>query len=179
MRALTFAMLCALAAPFAGAAAASLQPRIAMDERPYMLCREHTIRFGLLFKIAHVGLYLPDCAQAEDWLNAHDKVLRFHYLTDVKADVFKRSAHEYYLRNVPERVYLDSRNELLAFNGNYENVQADDVYDLWHRRDGHLWLMKNRRTLSRTDNSELASAYFNIWFGADPAVDKLKRALRP
>ena len=35
---------------------------ISLENAQYSLCKEHTIRYAYVIKIAHVGLYLKDCS---------------------------------------------------------------------------------------------------------------------
>jgi hypothetical protein len=157
-------------------------PKILLvDSANYFLCKEHTIKYAYVIKIAYVGLYLQDCKINDNLLTSADKLIRFNYQVNVKAEVFIDAAEEYFLKNINPLVKNQKVNdqiltELKKFNTHYENIKAYEYYDLYHKQGRLLKLIKNSKTIGISNNKSFSYRYFNIWFGDKPAVKKLKKS---
>lgn len=146
-----------------------------VESGSYFLCKEHTIKYAFVVKIAYVGLYLKDCQIEQDNLKIEDKLIRFNYQVNVKAKVFIDSAKEFYLKNL-QVVNIKELTELSRFNQLYENIKASEYYDLYHKDGQSLKLFKNDKLLGASENQIFSFNYFNIWFGEYPAVKPLKKS---
>ena len=148
---------------------------LTIENSSYSLCKEHTIRYAFVIKIAYVGLYLEDCTTDQDLLTQSDKLIRFNYQVDVKAKVFIDAAEEFFVKNSTQPGEQELQ-ELKRFNQFYENINDSDYYDLYHQQGKILKLLKNTKLLGSSENTGFAFKYFNIWFGKYPAVKPLKKA---
>ena len=147
------------------------------NNKPFQQCKDYTLRYGLLIKVAEIGWYSPDCTQQKNVLASGNKVIRFHYLVNVSGDFFKKSAQEYFLLNLENQEQQKQFNDVLtAFNSGYKDIKDGEYFDLVHIDDASLSLFKNNELLSVTKNSLFSRKYFNIWFGNIPVIDKLKLA---
>ena len=149
---------------------------ISLENAQYSLCKEHTIRYAYVIKIAYVGLYLKDCSSQVDVMAETDKLIRFHYQVDVKAEVFRNAAEEFFIKNLTDTPVNKNIQELKRFNQFYENINESDYYDLYLQQGHSLKLYKNTKLLGFSENSDFANKYYTIWFGDDPAVKSLKKA---
>ena len=139
-------------------------------------CDEFTFRYGLMIKVADVGWYSPHC-DAASLLESSTKILRFYYHKDIKANFFKSSAEKYFILNLETDSQKDTLIEpLLKFNQAYTNVLSGEYYHLLLKDDLQLSLFKNDSLLTTIENKEFAVKYFNIWFGKNPVIKKLKTA---
>ena len=154
-----------------------LSSSIEHNQKRYALCSDFTIKYGFFFKVAHVGLYLPDCNSMANPLDAPQKILRFKYLVDISSEDFKSSAEEFYLKNVNTDTLEASKDELYRFNAAYQDIESGEFYDLIHQGNSTLSLYKNNASIGTTDNPVLARNYFTIWFGQQPVLKKMKKAL--
>lgn len=152
-------------------------PILTIDNSTYHLCKEHTIRYAYVIKIAYVGLYLQNCSNNQNLLNVSDKLIRFNYQMDVKAEIFIDAAKEFFEKNTAQEQATQFTQELNRFNQFYENINDSDYYDLYHQSGETLKLYKNNKLLGTSENSDFAFKYFNIWFGEYPSVKPLKKAL--
>ena len=159
------------------AQAKNLAAVIEHNQQRYQLCSDFTIRYGFVFKVAHVGLYLPDCTRNTNPLEAEDKIMRFKYLVDISSDDFKKSAEEFYMKNVNADALEASKEAFYRFNAAYQDIESGEYYDLIHKGSDQLSLYKNNASLGTTDNPILAKNYFTIWFGQEPVLKKMKKAL--
>jgi len=146
------------------------------DNIEYQCCNDFTLRYGFVIKVAEIGWYAPACDDTS-LLKSNNKILRFHYFKDVKADFFKQSAEEYFLLNLDNRA---QQTALLAplknFNDGYTNIQPGEFFQLVHTNQNKLSLYRNKDLLASTENADIATKYFNIWFGKIPVIEKLKKA---
>lgn len=147
-----------------------------LDSVAYSLCKEHTIRYAYVIKIAYVGLYLKNCNAEKDLLNITDKLIRFNYQLDVKADVFINAAKKFYVKNTKTKLSAQEEKVLDKFNQLYVNIKESEYFDLYHQKNTNLKLYKNGELLGGSQNSTFAAKYFNIWFGDEPSVKSLKKA---
>ena len=154
----------------------NLPKQLTMESQNYYLCKEHTIKYAYIIKIAYVGLYLKECSVNQGLLTVSDKLIRFNYQVDVKAKVFIDAAEEFYMKNLKQSVNLNEIEEMHRFNKYYENIQASDFYDLYHKQGSRLKLYKNRKLLGVSKIQSFTYNYFNIWFGKYPAVKPLKKS---
>ncbi|WP_395373555.1 chalcone isomerase family protein [Marinicella sp. W31] len=168
--------ICLLSAGFQ-AQAKTLSSTIEHNQESYTLCSDFTIKYGFIFKVAHVGLYLPDCSSTLNPLEQPKKILRFKYLVDISSEDFQSSAEEFYLKNVNTDVLEASKDEFYRFNAGYQDIESGEFYDLIHQGDSKLSLYKNNASICATENSVLAKNYFTIWFGQKPVLKKMKKAL--
>lgn len=155
----------------------NLSSTIEHNQERYKLCSDFTIKYGFVFKVAHVGLYLPDCQSMVNPLDAPKKIMRFKYLVDISSEDFKSSAEEFYLKNVNADTLEASKDEFYRFNESYQDIESGEFYDLIQQGNSKLSLYKNNTSLGVTDNPILARNYFTIWFGQKPVIKKMKKAL--
>ena len=153
----------------------SMPEELTIASENYYLCKEHTIKYAYVIKIAYVGLYLRDCQVDQISLKLEDKLIRFNYQVNVKAKVFIDSAEEFYLKNL-QTTNNSELEELYRFNQLYENIQASEYYDIYHKQGQSLRLFKNSKLLGMSENQNFSFNYFNIWFGKYPAVKPLKKS---
>jgi hypothetical protein len=153
----------------------SMPEVMTIESQNYHLCKEHTIKYAFVIKIAYVGLYLKDCKIEKINLDLEDKLIRFNYQVNVKAKVFIDSAEEFYLKNL-QATNATELKELNRFNQLYENIQASEYYDIHHKQGQSLILYKNNKLLGKSENQSFSFNYFNIWFGKYPAVKPLKKS---
>lgn len=144
----------------------------------YKRCDEFTLRYGFIIKVVDIGWYAPACNELS-LLDSGNKILRFHYHKDVKADFFKQSAEEYFILNLDTKAQQQALIEPLKnFNAGYTDISSGEYFQLVLANDTNLSLYRNTYLLASTDNDELARKYFNIWFGKNPVIEKLKTAFR-
>lgn len=156
--------------------AKKLPKYLTIEENNYALCKEHTIRYAYVVKIAYVGLYLKDCHTNQNLLKVSDKLIRFNYLVNVKASFFIDVAEEFFFKNLEQSINSQEIQELNRFNQYYENIQPSEYYDLYHQQGQKLMLFKNNNLLGTSDNINFSYQYFIIWFGQYPAVKRLKNS---
>lgn len=153
-----------------------LPSEINRDNIQFEQCNSYTLKYALVIKVAEIGWYAPNCNE-NSLLDAEDKILRFHYFKDVKADFFKQSAEEFFLKNInPNQQHDELLQALTDFNNGYTEIKPGEYFDLVHSQEKYLSLFRNNKLLATTDNRNLAVNYFNIWFGTEPVIDKLKKA---
>ena len=153
----------------------SMPEVMSVESENYYLCKEHTIKYAFVIKIAYVGLYLKDCKEEKNSLRVEDKLIRFNYQVNVDAKVFIDSAEEFYLKNL-QVTNATELKELSRFNKFYENIKASEYYDIHHKQGQSLILYKNNEILGTSENEIFSFNYFNIWFGKYPAVKPLKKS---
>jgi len=171
----TFALLLLINSFAVAANDKKVPQQLTIENNSYSLCKQHTIRYAYVIKIAYVGLYMQDCDQNENLLELPDKLIRFNYQVNVKADVFIDAAEEFFSKNFNQPLSFEKTQELNRFNQLYENIQPSDYYDIYHQDGQKLKLFKNDKLLGLSENVSFAYQYFNIWFGKYPAVKPLKR----
>jgi hypothetical protein len=154
----------------------NLPPQLTMETQDYFLCKEHTIKYAYVIKIAYVGLYLKDCESQQNILDIEDKLLRFNYQVNVKANVFIEAAEEFFIKNDDKTSNQQEINELNQFNHFYTNIEASEYFDLYHKQGETLKLYKNAELLGISELKSFTYKYFNIWFGKYPAVKPLKQS---
>ena len=149
---------------------------IEQNNSQFEQCDSFTLRYGFVIKVVDIGWYAPNCQVASPILEADNKIVRFHYHKNVEADFFRDSAEEYFLLNLNGS---DQKNQLeqplLAFNAGYTDIADGEYFDLVHTNGQSLSLYKNNQLLASSDNSQFSQAYFNIWFGEQPVIQKLKK----
>ncbi len=151
--------------------------RIEQNNHSYERCDRFTLRYGLIIKVAEIGWYAPNCDVSQPLTEVTDKIVRFHYLKDVSADFFKASAEEYFLLNLDNQAQQDRLySTLKTFNSGYTDIKSGEYFDLVHRDNQKLSLLKNDQLLIAAEEPTFAHMYFNIWFGSNPVSKKLKRA---
>ncbi len=156
--------------------AQQLPQLIEYHNNTYQLCQDFTLRYGLVIKIADIGWYAPAC-ENNSLTEQTDKIIRFHYHKNVSADFFKKSAEEYFLLNLNNQAEQSKlATTLKQFNQAYTNIKSGEYFDLVHWNDQQLSLWKNKQLLTETDDPVFAKKYFNIWFGKNPVIKKLKTA---
>jgi len=119
---------------------------------------------------------LKDCDSNDNILEASDKLIRFHYQVNVKAQVFIEAAESYFLKNMKKTITQEEKLELQRFNQLYENINAYEYYDVLLQHGHRLTLLKNDELLGSSLKQEFAFNYFKIWFGKYPAVKRLKKS---
>ena len=152
-----------------------------MDEKRYQLCRIHTVKKAFLIKVAHVGLYLTNC-QVNKGINVmqmDDKLVRFKYLVNIKSGFFQEAAYEFFVKNFTGVGTTTQLAELIKFNQFYQDMGADESYDLYLAKGQQLKLYKNQNLLGSSNDADFSQRYFTIWFGQYPAIKKLKKAFLP
>ncbi|MCO4821615.1 MAG: chalcone isomerase family protein [Flavobacteriaceae bacterium] len=154
----------------------SMPENLSIESNDYYLCKEHTIKYAYVIKIAYVGLYLKDCNVSDDLLNVDDKFIRFNYQVNVKAKVFIDAADEFFMKNLKQSVSIQELDELKKFNNFYQNIEEYEYYDLYHKQGQELILYKNNEIIGKSYHQSFSYKYFNIWFGKYPAVKPLKRS---
>ncbi len=152
-----------------------LPQSITHNKVKFIRCNDFTLRYGFIIKVAVIGWYAPECKE-KSLLESNDKILRFHYFKNVKADFFKQSAEEYFFLNLDIQEHQALKGALNEFNNGYTNIKSGDFFQLIHTNKKNLSLYKNNDLLVSTDNNEIAKKYFNIWFGNKPVIAKLKKA---
>lgn len=152
----------------------NLPAEINKNDIVFSQCNNFTLKYALVIKIAEIAWYSPDCKE-NPILGSMNKILRFHYHKNVKSDFFKESAEEFFLKNLddygPELVV-----DLKQFNEGYTSIKPGEYFQLEHFDNSEISLYKNDDLLASSNNQKLAVNYFNIWFGKDPVIDKLKKA---
>ncbi|MGJ8663523.1 MAG: chalcone isomerase family protein [Marinicella sp.] len=153
-----------------------LPKTMSLDSVDFNRCNQYTLRYGFVIKVAEIGWYAPKCG-VQTLLQTNNKILRFHYYKDVKADFFIKSAEKYFLLNLENEAQEMALIEPLKnFNYGYTDIQSGEYFQLVHINESNLSLYKNEELLASTDNVDLAKKYFNIWFGQKPVIKKLKNA---
>lgn len=137
-------------------------------------CNETSIKVMAFVDVADAALYLTDCGD----LPAIDgeKQLSFHYHRDISADDFIEASETLLQRNLTSVEYAKIEAELVKFNANYEDVKEGDVYDIRQTKSG-LYLLKNGQQIAHSSSAELATYYYQIWFGQKPFNKAMKKAL--
>ncbi|WP_223787600.1 chalcone isomerase family protein [Marinicella meishanensis] len=173
----TWALICGLLLTTTGHAAKYLPGQIEHNDSVYEQCNSFTLRYGLVIKVAEIGWYAPSCAESPPILQASNKIVRFHYFKNVKADFFKQSAAEYFLKNLPSEAEKQQLTAVLnEFNSGYTDIADGEYFDLVHSAGDQLKLFKNDQLLAVANNAPFSQQYFNIWFGQEPVIDRLKSA---
>ena len=163
--------------PFMSFANQQLPSAIDYQGESFTLCNDYTLRYGLVIKVAAIGWYAQDCPQYDSVMASNNKIIRFHYFKDVEASFFQESAAEYFLKNLKSDDQKSAmKSILMQFNKAYTNISSGEYFDLIHFQNQTLSLMKNGDVLTTTENSTFARLYFNIWFGQQPVVKRLKEA---
>ncbi len=158
-------------------AADHLPATIDQNNNQFERCNSFTLRYALVIKVVEIGWYAPNCSKTSAILETGNKIVRFHYLKNVEASFFKESAEEYFLLNLENEAQQNQLKEpLLAFNAGYTDIADGEYFDLVHLGGNQLSLYKNEELLTVSDNSQFSQAYFNIWFGKTPVINKLKNA---
>ena len=153
-----------------------LPQSITENNTEFERCDAFTVRYGFVIKVVEIAWYAPVC-NGLPLLKSANKILRFHYFKDVKAEFFRQSAEEYFLLNLDTKAQQQALIEPLKnFNDGYTDIQSGEYFQLVLANDTHLSLYRNNNLLAFTDNVDLAKKYFNIWFGKDPVIEKLKSA---
>ena len=63
-----------------------------------------------------------------------NKIVRFHYFRDVKADFFKESAEDYFVKNLTgEQKRPELIEDLKKFNNSYTGIKPGEYFDLFHQ----------------------------------------------
>jgi len=175
MKSITLAIILLMAQP--SMAAGHLPKNIDHNNLSYEQGDVFTLRYGLVIKVAEIGWYAPNCAEAPPILEASNKIVRFHYFKNVKADFFKESAAEYFLKNLnSDQQKRQLADVLQEFNAGYTDIADGEYFDLIHSAGDQLSLFKNDHLLAVANNAPFSQSYFNIWFGQEPVIDKLKTA---
>jgi len=148
-----------------------------LDNHQLTLCASANMR-KMLFNIGDVALYLKDCNQASaETLTEQPVKLSFVYQRAFDGEDFIKSSDVLIQRNISAAEYAAIKDELEAFNANYQAIARDEVYEIAYSQETGLLLSKNGRQLSQSDSEALAAAYFTIWFGQDPFSNKMKNDL--
>ena len=138
----------------------------------YAKCNDYFV-----IKVVAIGWYAQDCQQYDSVMASNNKIIRFHYFKDVEASFFQESAAEYFLKNLKSEDQKSAMKTILTqFNDAYTNISSGEYFDLIHFQNQTLSLVKNGDVLTTTENSAFARLYFNIWFGQQPVVKRLKEA---
>ncbi len=158
-------------------AADFLPMTIEKNNDQFARCDSYTLRYGLIIKVAEIGWYAPDCDTQKPLMEVSNKILRFHYFKNVSADFFKESAEEYFLLNLDNQEQQERLLPTLKkFNAGYTDIKSGEYFDLVHLDESKLSLLKNDELLTATDEAVFAHKYFNIWFGPNPVIKKLRQA---
>ena len=170
-------LCCLLLIPTLTFASEQLPSAIDFKGESFALCNDYTLRYGFVIKVVDIGWYAQDCQQYDSVMASNNKIIRFHYFKDVKASFFQDSAAEYFLKNLKSDDQKSAMKTILSeFNEAYTNISSGEYFDLIHFQNQTLSLLKNGDVLTTTENSAFARLYFNIWFGQQPVVKRLKEA---
>lgn len=157
-------------------AKSKLPTEISRNNQTFQQCDRFTFKYGFVIKVFEIAWYSPQC-QSQSLLESNNKILRFYYFKNVKADFFKQSAEEFFIKNLEPYQRQDQLIAALkAFNQGYEPIKPGDYFQLEHFNTSQISLFKNNDLLASADNADLAKNYFNIWFGQEPAIARLKEA---
>ena len=143
------------------------------------LCSEQKITKALFFDVLFVGLYFKECSKGKDIFTSKDKLLRFHYLRDVKGNQFTEGAEEYLNYNLTEQQKALCWNEYTEINNSYLDVQEGDFYDLYHIGSIGLDLYLNQKPLNTLKSESCESLYFNVWFGKQSMDSGFRKLIKP
>lgn len=168
-------LLCS--ATFPATAADDFAANNSLASTELTLCSSTNMR-KMLFNLGDVALYAKDCAQVSaETLTDQPIKLVFNYERNFDGEDFIKSSEVLIERNINNANYSALKNELNAFNANYQAIAKGGVYEIAYSEASGLVLIKNDRQLSQSDSAELAKAYFTIWFGEDPFSDDVKENL--
>lgn len=133
--------------------------------------------YKVIFTGAAVGLYLDKVTAPDALLNDVPKRLEFVYFGSLAAEDFVAAANESLADNLDSEQLEQLRDDIDAFNDLYVDIKKYDRYAISYAPDYGLELTLNDQPLGRIENSELAAAYYQIWFGDKPFNRNLKTSL--
>lgn len=150
---------------------AKLEQQVSYQHTDYQLCAQQRVTKALFFDVVDVGVYYPDCTQADNVFDLQPKLLRFSYLREVEGIQFTEGADEFLEDNLSDAEKKTCLDAFKDFNTIYKDVADGDYYDLFVTPDQGLSLQLNRSQLAELNQAECAVPYLNVWFGAESMDD--------
>lgn len=137
------------------------------------LCNTTNINIIFVLDVGSAELYLPDCKV----LDYSDFLLAITYNRPFTKQEFIASSDELIARNNSAETYKKIKDELDKFNSKYLGVEKGDEYRISYTENFGLILQKNSKLISSSTDTDLARAYFKVWFGDKPFHQKMKKNL--
>lgn len=153
-----------------GSVQAKLEPQVSYQQTDYQLCAQQRVTKALFFDVVDVGVYYPNCAQADNVFDSQPKLLRFSYLRKVEGVQFTEGADDFLEDNLTDTEKEACLDAFKDFNTIYKNVVDGDYYDLFVTPNQGINLQLNQSQLAELNQPECAVPYLNIWFG-DESMD--------
>ena len=139
------------------------------------LCNVDIVKaFG--FKVGYTALYLEDCSRPDN-LFEQGRQYSTLYIRNLKAKAFQKSSVNYIKKNVEADRFKSIEKPLDDFNLSYQDIEKGDLLEIAWTQEGGLKLLKNKQEIGNSNNTELAKAYFTVWFGEKPFSQKMKANL--
>ncbi|ACV27789.1 chalcone isomerase family protein [Kangiella koreensis] len=152
-------------------ARAKLEPSVRYQQTDYQLCAQQRVTKALFFDVVDVGVYYPNCQQAENVFDSQPKLLRFSYLREVEGIQFNEGADDFLEDNLTDVEKETCLAAFKDFNTIYKDVADGDYYDLFVTPDQGLNLRLNQSQLAELNQAKCATPYLNIWFGPESMDD--------
>ena len=106
--------------------------------------------------------------------NDQDIRMDFAYTQNIPEWAFKRAATHFLKRNIKQSDTLKQLDQITQL---YQPVRAGDIYSLNYIHNTQtLTLSLNQKVMGKIQSTD-ANQYFNIWLGASPFSDTLKKQL--
>lgn len=154
-----------------GPVQAKLAPRVSYQQTDYQLCAQQRVTKALFFDVVDVGVYYPNCEQADNVFDSQPKLLRFSYLREVEGVQFTEGADDFLEDNLTDTEKEACLDAFKDFNTIYKNVVDGDYYDLFVTPNQGINLQLNQSQLAELNQPECAVPYLNIWFGTESMDD--------
>lgn len=139
-------------------------PNVTVGEAQIPLRGGGLFRYAVIFRVYAGALYAPSQIAGEDILGADvPKRLELHYLLDISAEDFRKSALAFLEKQQSPADLIALADRLETFNAAYQNVQEGDRYALEYHPETGTRLLKNDEELVRVPGLDFARAYFGIW----------------
>ncbi|MEQ1635512.1 MAG: chalcone isomerase family protein [Methylococcales bacterium] len=151
-------------------------PAVSYAKTQLKLCSQAELKAYSFISVGNAALYLEDCQQLSKIFVSTPKQLRFAYDTAIPANAFQEASNEYLKSNLGDK-YQHWQSAFDQFNSHYQDIKANDYYDLIYSPKSGLLLQLNGKILANLPNQEVALAYLNVWFGEKPFNEDLKKAL--
>ncbi len=154
-----------------GSVQAKLEAQVSHQQTDYQLCAKQRVTKALFFDVVDVGVYYPNCDQADNVFDSQPKLLRFSYLREVEGVQFTEGADDFLEDNLTDTEKETCMLAFKDFNTIYQDVADGDYYDLFVTPDQGINLRLNESQLAELNKPECAVPYLNIWFGAESMDD--------
>ncbi len=139
-------------------------PNVTVGEAQIPLRGGGLFRYAVIFRVYAGALYAPSQIAGEDILGADvPKRLELHYLLDISAEDFRKSALAFLEKQQSPADLIALADRLETFNAAYQDVQEGDRYALEYHPETGTRLLKNDEELVRVPGLDFARAYFGIW----------------